>query len=47
VRERQEVGKIRILRVMARFNLGGPAQQISSLMTFLDKEDFEQKLVVK
>jgi len=46
VRERQEVGKIRILRVMARFNLGGPAQQISSLMTFLDKEDFEQKLVV-
>ncbi len=46
MRERQEVGKIRILRVMARFNLGGPAQQISSLMTFLDKEHFEQKLVV-
>ncbi len=37
---------MRILRVMARFNLGGPAQQISSLMTFLDKEHFEQKLVV-
>ena len=46
MRERQEVGKIRILRVMARFNLGGPAQQISSLMTFLDKEHSEQKLVV-
>ena len=32
--------------MMARFNLGGPAQQISSLMSHLDPEVFEQKLIV-
>ena len=31
---------------MARFNLGGPAQQISSLMEHLNKDEFVQKLVV-
>ena len=38
--------KIRVLRVMARFNLGGPALQISSLMEFLNPQLFEQRLMV-
>jgi hypothetical protein len=42
----EHAGKIRVLRVMARFNLGGPAQQITSLMTHLNRDVFEQKLVV-
>lgn len=41
-----EVQRIRVLRVMARFNLGGPALQITSLMTHLNQNLFEQKLVV-
>jgi glycosyltransferase involved in cell wall biosynthesis len=41
-----EVKRIRVLRVMARFNLGGPALQITSLMTHLNQNLFEQKLVV-
>ena len=42
----QGFSRIKVLRVMARFNLGGPAQQISSLMTHLDPKLFEQKLIV-
>lgn len=38
--------RIRVLRVMARFNLGGPALQITSLMTHLNQNLFEQKLIV-
>lgn len=36
---------IRILRVIARINVGGPAVQITSLMGTLNPEEFEQILV--
>jgi glycosyltransferase involved in cell wall biosynthesis len=37
--------KIKVLRVIARMNIGGPAFLIKELMTGLDKERFEQVLV--
>lgn len=37
--------KIRVLRIIARMNVGGPAIQISGLMKNLDYKDFEQLLV--
>jgi hypothetical protein len=37
--------KIKVLRVIARMNIGGPAFLIKELMTGLDKERFEQILV--
>jgi len=38
-------GRIRILRIIARMNMGGPAIQISGLMLNLDNDRFEQLLV--
>lgn len=38
-------GKIRVLRIIARMNLGGPAIQISGLMRSLNDEVFEQILL--
>ena len=37
--------KIKVLRLIARMNVGGPAIQISGLMRSLPLESFEQKLV--
>lgn len=37
--------KVRVLRLIARMNVGGPAIQITGLMSNLPVEDFEQKLV--
>ena len=37
--------KIKVLRVIARMNVGGPAFLIKELMTGLDKQRFEQILV--
>ena len=37
--------KIKVLRLIARMNVGGPAIQISGLMRSLSFENFEQKLV--
>lgn len=36
--------RIRVMRVISRMNLGGPAIQISGLMRGIDKERFEQRL---
>lgn len=38
--------KLRILRVIARMNVGGPAVQASALATRLDRERFESRLLV-
>lgn len=37
--------KIRVLRLIARMNVGGPAIQITGLMNNLPVEEFEQKLI--
>ena len=37
--------RIRVLRIIARMNVGGPAIQIAGLMKNLDKSKFEQLLV--
>lgn len=37
--------KVRVLRIIARMNVGGPAVQISGLMRDFDPEIFEQKLL--
>ena len=37
--------RIRVMRLIARMNVGGPAIQITGLMSNLDSEDFEQKLI--
>ena len=37
--------KIRVLRIIARMNVGGPAVQISGLMRGLDPNLFEQRLI--
>ena len=37
--------KIRVLRLIARMNVGGPAIQITGLMSNLPGEEFDQKLV--
>lgn len=38
--------RLRILRVIARTNVGGPALQVATLMTGLDPDRFDQRLVV-
>jgi len=38
--------KIRVLRVVARMNVGGPAVQVSALATGLDPSRFESRLLV-
>jgi glycosyltransferase involved in cell wall biosynthesis len=37
--------RIRVLRIIARMNVGGPAVQISTLLRGLDQSQFEQKLI--
>jgi glycosyltransferase involved in cell wall biosynthesis len=37
--------KVRVLRIIARMNVGGPAVQVSGLMRGLDQELFEQELL--
>jgi len=39
------MGKIKVLRVIARMNVGGPAFLIKELMTGIDQEQFDQILV--
>jgi hypothetical protein len=36
--------QIRVMRVIARMNLGGPAIQVSGLMRGLSEPEFEQRL---
>jgi len=38
--------KIRVMRIIARMNIGGPAVQISGLMRGMNAEEFEQRLYV-
>ena len=38
--------KIKILRIITRMNIGGPAVQIIGLMNNIDKERFEQRLFI-
>ena len=37
--------KVRVLRIIARMNVGGPAVQVSGLMRGFDQEAFEQELL--
>ena len=37
--------KIKVLRIIARMNVGGPAVQITNLMRGLDPNIFDQKLI--
>jgi len=39
-------GALRVLRVIARMNVGGPALQVTALTTQLDPERYEQRLLV-
>ena len=41
---RSEIGPIRVMRVIARMNVGGPAVQVSGLMRGFDTAAFEQRL---
>ena len=41
---RSEVGPIRVMRVIARMNVGGPAVQVSGLMRGFDAAVFDQRL---
>ena len=41
---RSEVGPIRVMRVIARMNVGGPAVQVSGLMRGFDAATFDQRL---
>ena len=41
---RSEVGPIRVMRVIARMNVGGPAVQVSGLMQGFDAAAFDQRL---
>jgi len=36
--------KIKVMRIIARMNVGGPAVQVSGLMRSLDKNDFDHRL---
>lgn len=38
------VGRLRVMRVIARMNVGGPAVQVSGLMRNLPCDDFDQRL---
>ena len=40
----QRVGKLRVMRVIARMNVGGPAVQVSGLMRHLPRDEFDQRL---
>ena len=37
--------KVRVLRIIARMNVGGPAVQVSGLMRGFNKEIFEHELL--
>ena len=39
------MGSIRVMRIIARMNVGGPAVEIANLMRGLDPEVFDQRLV--
>ena len=43
--ETSKTQKVRILRIIARMNVGGPAVQVSGLMRGFDQEIFEQELL--
>ena len=38
--------RIRVARIIARLNVGGPAVQVTTLMQDLDPNRFEQRLLV-
>lgn len=38
-------GRIRVMRIIARMNVGGPAVQVSGLMRGFDATEFDQKLI--
>jgi len=40
-----EPEKLRVLRLIARMNVGGPAIQVTTLMNYLSKEDVKQVLI--
>ncbi len=42
--EQNGKAKIKVMRIIARMNVGGPAVQVSGLMESLDKNDFDQRL---
>lgn len=42
--ENQEIRPIRVMRIIARMNMGGPAVQISGLMRGISTVDFDQRL---
>jgi len=39
-----EATPIRVMRIIARMNVGGPAVQVSGLMREMDRDDFDQRL---
>ena len=41
----QRDNRVRVLRIIARMNVGGPAVQITSLMRGLNQIEFDHKLV--
>lgn len=40
----EEIDPIRVMRIIARMNVGGPAVQVSGLMRGIDKSRFDQRL---
>ena len=40
----QEVKPIRVMRIIARMNVGGPAVQVSGLMRGFDSDNFDHRL---
>lgn len=42
--EKNGKSKIKVMRIIARMNVGGPAVQVSGLMRCLDKNDFDHRL---
>ena len=42
---KEQIRPIRVLRIISRMNIGGPAVQISGLMRGLDPKSFEHKLL--
>jgi hypothetical protein len=38
--------RLKVLRIISRMNVGGPAVQISSLLSLLDENQFEQVLLI-
>ena len=41
---RQEQGQIRVMRIIARMNVGGPAVQVSGLMRGMNSHEFDHRL---